>query len=182
MQTAAYPVARNDLERSLFSAHLAAEAETAEDGIIRDDRGSGAQRTAVAKVGLRRVIPGTAVMRLSKPRHAIGRRLEPSTRPTIIRFARKPVAEAGFLRACIHQRPRAKYRGESKADAGIGLLAVMQRVVEHTPATHRRHVGEREPIAPACPIVAAIVVVGFLDHTAAEEIRADLCFRELSGV
>src|SRR6185437_8899038 len=103
MQRAAYPVARNDLERSVFSAHLAAEAETAEDGIVRDDRASGAQCTAVAKVGFGRVIPWPAVMRLAKPRHAIGRRLDPSTRPTVVLFAGKPVAEAGFLRACIHQ-------------------------------------------------------------------------------
>ena len=103
MQATAHSVARNDLKRCLVRAHLAAEAEAAEDRVVGNDGGGGSQRAAVAQVGFRRVVPGAAVVRLSKPCHAVRRRLEASTCSTIVCLAGKPVAEASFLGACIHE-------------------------------------------------------------------------------
>jgi hypothetical protein len=53
MQASSHSIAGNDLQSSIFSVHLAAEAEAAEHGIIRDDGGSGPQRATVAQVGFR---------------------------------------------------------------------------------------------------------------------------------
>src|SRR6185437_2698283 len=103
MQATAHSIAGNDLQSSVFGAHLATEAEAAEDRVVGNDGGGGPQRTAVTQVGFRRVVPRAAVVRLSKPCHAVRRRLEASTCSTIVCLAGEPVAEASFLRACIHE-------------------------------------------------------------------------------
>src|SRR5215472_10977646 len=182
MQPTAHAIAGNNLERGVFAAHLAAETEAAEHRIIRNNRGSSPQRAAIAEVRLRRVVPGPAMVRLSKPRHAVRRRLETSTCSTIVFLTRKPVAETALPRACIHQGPRAEDGCEAKANRGVGLAAIAQSVIEHTPATHRRHVGQRESVASARAIVAAVVVVRLLHDTAAEKISANLSLGELSCV
>ena len=103
MKSTPHSVARNDLQRRVLGAHIASEAEAAEDRIIGNDGGDSAKCAAVTEIGFGRVVPGTATMRLSKPGHAVGCRLETAACTTIVFFAGKPVAEATFRCASIHQ-------------------------------------------------------------------------------
>src|SRR5215472_18189936 len=138
VQPTTHTIAGNDLQRCIINMHFTPETKTAEDRIVRDNSRSSTQCAAVAEIGLGRVVPGTAVVRLSKPCHAVGRRLKAATCSTIVCLARKPVAEAALLRASIHEGPRAKDGCESETNRGVGFSAVVQCVVEHAPATHRR--------------------------------------------
>jgi len=122
-------------------ALIPAETAAAEDRVVGQHGGGGAQRGAVAEVGFASVVPSPAVMRLLQPGGAVGSRLEAATGGTVIPTARIPVAEIGVGRAGIHQRPRAEVRCITEPQIGSGVGSEVERVVEHRPTAHLRHVG-----------------------------------------
>src|ERR1043166_980159 len=101
-----HPVLRNYLQTCCRFSPVAAEAEAAEHGIVRDDCRGSAKRATVTKIHLARLVPGASMMRLIQPRLTIRCRLKSAARATIIILARIPVAIVRLWCPAVHERPR----------------------------------------------------------------------------
>src|ERR1035437_4034191 len=155
VETPAQAVFRNDFDSVPGFAPVATETKSAEDWVVRQNRRGGAQCTTVAEINFRREIPRAAMVGLSEPGLPVWRRLESAARAAVVGRAGIPVAVVGLGRARVHQGPRAEIRRVAEAEIRTGVGGEIERVIEDTPATHLRHVGQHVSVATAAAIIAA---------------------------